>query len=363
MEITDCMLRKRAMAFLMIYLIAISVAFFIGGNRSLPLVQGSSVYISSVASPEIDVCIHLNSFNNPMTIVADMKGLGVSWVRIDWIPGQMSDFMQAMRTNNISVLAIIDINTLGNNNFTITQWNSNLTSIMQEPNANYVGAWEIWNEPNDKANVSVEFYHQMLQSAHTIIKNATIIGAGLSPNAKTCFPFLSALYSYNDMRSLVNYQGVHVYDGDVDVNLANITAIQQISNKPIWVTEYGKPSAPSNESTEQGQADWLQSNFEPLQTHAAKTFWYELYDESVQGSTKENSFGLIKLNETRKPAFDVLLTLAHTDNGTTTDPTVTPKVTASSIPEFPIQALERVIVALLASTVLTAFFVKKRKHN
>ena len=266
--------------------------------------------IKQLAEPEIDVCMHLGSFTNATAI--DLEDLGVKWVRIDWIPGKnMTDFMETMHSNNISVLAIIDINSI---DFPLNEWNSTIESkwtafvdsVLGSPGAEYVSAFEIWNEPNGGAYVSPETYYQMLKIASAIIRNesgAKVVAAGLAP--ENCIEYLSALYSHNDTPDYVDYQGVHVY-GNVAANLEALDIAEQITKKPIWVTEYGMPSAPGPEYTEQKQADFLRDNFAPLQSKAEKIFWYELYDESYQGSMKENSFGLIMLNATRKPAFYAL---------------------------------------------------------
>jgi len=237
----------------------------------------------------------------------------VNWVRIDWIPNQnMANFMQTMHSNNINVLAIIDINSLNFpmdewNSTTESEWNTAIESILHSPGANYVGAWEIWNEPNGGAYMSPDMFYQMLSNASAIIHNETsakVVAAGLAPNNWT--DYLRTLYAYNDTGNYVDYQGVHLYD-DVATNLASLNTVEQITERPIWVTEYGMPSAPAPNYTKQEQVTYLQDNFAPLQSKSQKIFWYELYDESNQGSIKENSFGLIMLNETRKPAFYALL--------------------------------------------------------
>jgi hypothetical protein len=253
---------------------------------------------------EVNVCMHLGSFSN--ATIKDMRDLGVTWVRIDWIPNEMADFMQTMHANNISVLAIIDINSMRN---PIVQWNQTVESILQDPNSRFVDAWEIWNEPNGGAYLPVDTYHDILVSAYAIIKNSTdalVISAGLSPNGNWT---LSDLYTYKNTGDFVDYQGVHVYD-DINANIASITLAEQISHKPIWVTECGSPSTPSTMSpnyTENGQAQYLDENFLPLISHS-KVFWYQLYDEPVSNKSdvnvvKEGSFGLIRVDESRKPAF------------------------------------------------------------
>ncbi|XES76982.1 MAG: glycoside hydrolase family 99-like domain-containing protein [Candidatus Bathyarchaeia archaeon] len=262
------------------------------------------------ASFEAEVCMHITSFNNATTVVADLVDLGVKWVRIDWVAEQkMVDFMQTMHANNISVLAIIDSNTLENQPVNMSTWETNVTSIMQTPCAKYVDAWEIWNEPNSpqypQAYFTPQAYHDLLASAYAVIKshsNASVVAAGLTPNGNWG---INALYACGDTANYVDIQGVHLY-GDVESNLATLAAAKQLTGKPLWVTEYGRPSSGASEYTEANQAKWLQDNFVPLHSDADKIFWYEMYDETIQNSLKENSFGLIALDGTRKPVFYAL---------------------------------------------------------
>jgi hypothetical protein len=262
--------------------------------------------------------MHITSFNNATAVVADLVDLGVKWVRIDWVAGQkMNEFIQTMHANNISVLAIIDSNTMENQPVNVSTWETTVTSIIQSPCAKYVDAWEIWNEPNSpqypQAYFTPQKYHYLLASAYAVIKgysNASVVAAGLTPNGGWD---INALYACGDTGDYVDIQGVHVY-GDVESNLATLAAIKHFTNKPLWVTEYGRPSNGAPEYTEADQAKWLQENFAPLHAHADKIFWYEMYDETTQNSQKENSFGLITLNGTRKPAFEALFAQAQIAN-------------------------------------------------
>ena len=61
-------------------------------------------------SNKFGVCIHLSDFDSQTE--AAMVDLGVKWVRIDWIIGEMGNFMDRMSNDGIKVLAIIDHNTL-----------------------------------------------------------------------------------------------------------------------------------------------------------------------------------------------------------------------------------------------------------
>jgi hypothetical protein len=66
---------------------------------------------------KIGVCMHLSDFDSQTE--AAMLDLGVRWVRIDWIIGEMGPFMERMAADKIEVLAIIDHNTMNQQNFTL----------------------------------------------------------------------------------------------------------------------------------------------------------------------------------------------------------------------------------------------------
>jgi len=67
-------------------------------------------------SNKIGVCMHLSDFDSQTE--AAMVDLGIKWVRIDWIMGEMGPFLERMSNDEIGVLAIIDHNTLNQQDFT-----------------------------------------------------------------------------------------------------------------------------------------------------------------------------------------------------------------------------------------------------
>jgi hypothetical protein len=71
-------------------------------------------------SNKIGVCMHLSDFDFQME--AAMVDLGIIWVRIDWIMEEMGPFMERMSNDGLEVLAIIDHNTLNQQNFTLQDW-------------------------------------------------------------------------------------------------------------------------------------------------------------------------------------------------------------------------------------------------
>ena len=74
------------------------------------------------------------------------------------------------------MLAIIDHNTLNQQDFTLQDWQGNVSAIVASNEAKLVSAWEIWNEPNNPSfnfgymDGSAEHYFDMLKVAYTTIK-------------------------------------------------------------------------------------------------------------------------------------------------------------------------------------------------
>jgi exo-beta-1,3-glucanase (GH17 family) len=149
-------------------------------------------------------------------------------------------------------------------------------------------------------------FHELVLSGHSIIRtytNASVVAASLAI-MDNWTSYLQALYAFNDAASIIEVQGVHLY-GDSESNIAVINTVKGITQKPIWVTEIGRPSESAN-FTDQEQATYLTANFGALKSHADKIFWYELYDESGATPDTENHFGLQTLSGTKKPSFNAL---------------------------------------------------------
>ena len=148
---------------------------------------------SPLGKTEYGVCIHSYQYDKTSTIQL-LKKINSTWVRIDWMPKheKMEDFVITMKNNNISILAILDHNTISIQDFTRLQWQETVQEIMSTEAAKKVDAWEIWNEPNAEQfflgymNGTLKNYVEMLKDANQIIKtaspNATILAAGLSPS-------------------------------------------------------------------------------------------------------------------------------------------------------------------------------------
>jgi hypothetical protein len=126
---------------------------------------------------KIGVCMHLSDFDSQTEAV--MLDLRVRWVRIDWIVGEIDLFIERMEADGIAVLAIIDHNTLNQQDLTLQDWQGNASAIVVSNEAKLVSAWEIWNEPNNPqfyfgyVDGIAEHYFDMLKVAYTTIKTTS----------------------------------------------------------------------------------------------------------------------------------------------------------------------------------------------
>lgn len=252
---------------------------------------------------EVNVCLHLSDYNDQT--ISSLLDLRVSWVRTDWIitpDNLMRDYSQDLQNNNINLLTIIDTNTFNNQKFTLAKWNKTIIEIVNSEGFNNTDAVEIWNEPNGGAFVEPETYYEMLKSAYTIIKNYTTINvvfAGISPNIPEWQTYLNTIFANSDAQDYFDYMGIHFYD-DMPTNLNSLRFVKDLTDKPIWLTETGKPSE-NNDQT--GQAEYLSSVYSTFKPLVYKIFIYELNDNSGLTPPKENYFGLLTVNGTKKESY------------------------------------------------------------
>ena len=263
-------------------------------------------YYSKPVEGEVNVCSHLSDFDSQT--ISYLIDLRVRWVRTDWMitaDNSMRNYSQILQDNNISLLAIIDINTFGNQSLTLEEWNNTVTEVVNSEGFNNTDAVEIWNEPNSIAFVQPETYYEMLKSAYTIIKNYTaipVVFAGVSPNVPNWQTYLTAVFAYDDVQDYFDYMGIHLYD-DMATNLNTLQFVKGLTSKQIWLTETGKPTENNDETV---QAEYLRSIYSTFKPLVSKIFIYELKDGYGASPEKENHFGLLTLEGTKKEAYEVI---------------------------------------------------------
>jgi len=288
-------------------LIALAVILIISA-----LIAASFLIKPPAYSNKIGVCTHFSDFDSQTE--SAMVDLGVRWVRIDWITGEMGPFLERIAANRIQVLAIIDHNTLNQQDFTLQDWQGNVSTIVSSDEAKLVSAWEIWNEPNNPSfklgymDNSSENYFEMLKVAYATIKstsNAPVVSAGLAPNDnwQTWLNNLQTLGSKN----YSDIQGIHLYYDLASTNLEKVNSVKTYG-MPVWITEIGRPSSTGNYSSEE-QATYLTDNLDILGPNSEGIFWYELKDNVGLMPFKENFFGLITTENIKKPSYDAFKSL------------------------------------------------------
>ena len=208
-----------------------------------------------------------------------------------------------------------------------------------------VHAYEIWNEPNiagfwppgpDPAR-----YTQLLQQAYAGIKrvdrSATVVSAGLSPfagygvvDAQHMNPltFLERMYA-SGARNSMSAVGWHPYNFPSGLRYHPWSAWSQMAQtvpsarsimrangdakKKIWATEWGAPTGASSTSvTEAGQAELVTTVLTQFKAWRwdGPSFFYTFRDEGTNAADREDNFGLVRRDWSRKPAYDAFRRVA-----------------------------------------------------
>jgi hypothetical protein len=78
--------------------------------------------------------------------------------------------------------------------------------------------------------------------------------------------------------------------------------------KQIWATEVGYPTGGAASVTEDEQAELAREALTAwhAKPFAGPLFWYSIRDRSTQGTDREDFFGLLRHDGSRKPAYDVV---------------------------------------------------------
>jgi hypothetical protein len=299
----------------------------------------------TIEPQSIGICVHTLSAKDAQLV----NRSGAKWIRID-ATNNLTDFNASLhnaKAYNLSVLAILDSWMFNNSSiFTLDAWRSNVTFYVSTY-ADYVDAWEIWNEPanptypllNLELNMSkpnyqgnlvaiVGFYFSMAQSAYPIIRQhdptATILlfgglnlYSGNVSNLQIDEEFASLLAArniqqYGDAISIhaypwgpINTQVWQIYNS----SLANYCELFTNKSLDLWVTETGQPFINNSEIKidETAQARYLSEVILFFEVNATKTFWYSLHDNQwEQNADNAQGFGLIEDNGTPRPGYNAL---------------------------------------------------------
>lgn len=263
-------------------------------------------YYSIPAGNDVNVCLHLSDYG--CSTISHLTELGVKWVRTDWVvtdENLMRDYSQNLEYNGINLLAIVNMSKFGDK-IDLGEWNETITKIVNSEGFNNTDAVEICNEPNNSDYlIPAETYYEMLKSAYSIIKSRMdipVVFAGVSPNYGDWPSYLNTVFAHDDTEDYFDYMGIHLYD-DMETNLETLKFVEGLTDKPIWLTETGKPSMNNSEVVQAEYLSSVCSTFKPL---VSKIFIYELKDNQGLSFDKENHFGLLTIEGKPKEAYQVV---------------------------------------------------------
>lgn len=157
--------------------------------------------------------------------------------------------------------------------------------------------WEVWNEPNEVLfwypMPNAAAYVRLLKKAYIAIKSANpdavVVAAGLSgvnpPRQYLRDMYRAGARTHFDVLALHPYrqpQSPDTYLADYLRFMKNIMEANGDLDTPIWITEIGWPTDPSQFGavTEAQQADYLRRTYEISHSlpFVEKVFWYRLQD-------------------------------------------------------------------------------------
>lgn len=229
-------------------------------------------------------------------------------------------------------LGILDYATLpggtSNKNWTLADWNSSVEyAVSAYPE---IDAWEIWNEPWVTAfqtgymNGSAYNYYQVIKSASQIIKskdrNATVVCFGGAPFSYSWFLWYGQVWAYG-ASNYCDAISIHAYPS-LPFNLteqqawsAYVSAYENMTGKPVWVTETGVPASSSQYAgfTPVQQERFLVQDFAFFSnfSYVKRVYWYDLW--GLSDGQARNDFGLLNLSDPYygmpKPAWGAFLEL------------------------------------------------------
>ena len=267
------------------------------------------------------------------TAMAAAVGNGIKCFRTDisLSPAEISFVSNVTRAGG-QYLGILDYDTLGvqiangacaqNCNWTLADWNASVEDAL----AAYpeVHAWEIWNEPlvpifeSGYENGSAHDYYNMIKGASTIIKtkypNDTVVcfgGAQVYPESYAEFQFYQQVWNYGASK-YCDAVSLHAYSNG-DYNFADVAQeynytlglYENLTGKPVWVTETGLPSSGSGLSP-QRQAAFLSQDLDFFAAHqyVKRIYWFHLVGAASGGA----DYGLLNSSTLQpKPAWSAFL--------------------------------------------------------
>ncbi len=277
--------------------------------------------------------ISLHSLNT--TEAQWVKESGAGWIRIDCFEG-VGTHLENAKTHGLKVLGILDSWMFNKSSkFTLEEWSDNVTYYVSQY-ADYVDAWEIWNEPanpnytlldlsipsEENMSLIVEFYFSMVQNASSIIRQydptaKIVLFGGLNlfsggeQHLKLDKNFSKQLAKLN-IEQYGDVLSVHAYpwNGIVQPGIwKNYTDSLEYYKElypslEIWATETGHYIENVTDiEEEEEQARYMRDALQYFRGRVTRLFWYSLRDNPWE---KPKRFGLIDDDEKPRLAYDEL---------------------------------------------------------
>jgi len=320
-----------------------------------PALQAAPTLNIPTAPPSFGLNSHLatrypdpSSMDVPAALVSE---LGVEWVREDfhwhrvqprpdvWDWTFTDAAMRALLSREIKVLGVLGPSVGWATPFSGDTPND-VSYYAPDPDAfveyvrgvvtryrRYIHHWELWNEPDHPvfwrpAPDPAAYAELLIRSARTIRAidpEAKVLIGGVNPFDTTFLRTVAEHGAWDAFDIIAIHPYVNPYapeDGNLAAAADGVRALaQQYGQKPIWATELGWASGPSDRdavgrTNGDEQANFLVRAMLTLwQAGVERSFWYSFKDDPG------NPYGLIGLGRgradysPRKPAFDALRTL------------------------------------------------------
>ena len=284
-------------------------------------------------------------FNEPYTMTdEDFRWMGnynVGWLRqpFDWHsiePSKgvfnffLTDFwVSEAAKNNVAVLPILmrtpawagperkgpatDLN----------DW-SNFVKKVVDRYKDRIKYWEIWNEPDFGLffQGTPEQYLKVLEVAYGAIEEvdpeAQVLIGGVVELRKDIrdggYDFLKKVLDAGggDYFDVLAFHG-YGYGVSYAISVAKEIREEYNEDWPLWLTEYGVHTRGDGVSEEE-QAEILENAIKTCHIENVLLIWHRLHDLPVflyppERAEREASFGILRLDGSHKPAYDVLINL------------------------------------------------------
>lgn len=344
------------------FLLTLVVVLVSSGVVTQPLPISTAYSAGPVGPPSFGVNSHLatrypdpTSMDVPVEVLED---LGVQWVREDfhWHRVQPARDVWDWTFTDAAMRAILkqDIEVLGVLGPSVGWATANQRDVPNDVSyyapdpdlfvdyvravvtryRRYIDHWEIWNEPDNptfwRPQPDPVAYAELLMRSSAVIKeidpDATVLIGGFNPFDKTFARTVAAEGAWNSFDIIAIHPYVDPYspeDGNIAASADIARALgNQFGPKPIWVTELGWSSGPSDRdqvglTDEELQASYLVRAMLLLwEAGVERSFWYTFKDDPG------NPYGLIGNARDRmdyqveKPAYDAFRTLNRELAGT-----------------------------------------------